>query len=54
MILVAKCIINAALSRKDSIGAHYRADSTPVSTVNEHAGFAEKSEDKADDSKIIA
>ena len=54
MILVAKCIINAALSRKDSIGAHYRADSTPVPTVNEHAGFAEKSEDKADDSKIIA
>ncbi len=27
MIYVAKCIINASLSRKESVGAHFRADS---------------------------
>ena len=27
MLYVAKCIINSALKRKESIGAHYRADS---------------------------
>ena len=55
MLLVAKCIINAALSRKESIGAHYRADFQTTNTpLGEHACTVEKSEDKADDSKIIA
>lgn len=28
LILVSKCIINSALKRKESVGAHFRADST--------------------------
>ena len=51
MIYVAKCIINAALNRKESIGAHYRADFEPqrqTNTISSEFG------EKTDDSKIIA
>lgn len=51
MILVAKCIINSALKRKESIGAHYRADTAPLPAKNE-----EHSEcgDITDGSKVTA
>ena len=54
MLLVAKCITNAALSRKESVGAHFRADSVSNTVSFEHAGHTQKSEDRPDDSKIIA
>ena len=54
MLLVAKCIINAAINRKDSIGAHYRADSVKNISENIQTDSIGKSEDRADDSKIIA
>lgn len=54
MLLVSKCIINAALNRKESIGAHYRADSTNNFSLSTNDCSADKSEGKADDSKIIA
>lgn len=54
MLLVARCIINAALKRKESIGAHYRADSVSDTTIEKHADSVSNSEEKTDDSKIIA
>lgn len=53
MILVAKCIINAGLKRKDSIGAHFRADSHTDQKSENFAAHAE-TEDKTDGSKITA
>lgn len=49
MLYVAKCIINSALKRKESIGAHYRADSETKDIKHDM-----HTEDKSDESKITA
>ena len=49
MLYVAKSIISAALARKESIGAHYRADSIKHMPVND-----KKIEDSADGTKVTA
>ena len=54
MLLVSKCIINAALNRKESIGAHFRADSNDKSVSKQQACYIYSAEDKTDESKIIA
>ena len=50
MIYVAKCIINSALQRKESVGAHYRSDS-PCENLSPQA---ENLEEANNESKIIA
>ena len=50
MIYVAKCIINSALQRKESVGAHYRSDS-PCENLSPQA---ENLEEVNNESKIIA
>ena len=52
MIIVAKLIINASLSRKESIGAHFRADNKEFSAKDENNTFLP--EDLSDGSKITA
>lgn len=54
MIYVAKSIIKAAISRKDSIGAHYRADSNSNKKDNCTNKAEVISEVTKNDSKIIA
>ena len=54
MIYVAKSIINAALDRKESIGAHYRADTIKTKQNNISNTVAAHKEDFADDSKVTA
>ncbi len=49
MLYVAKSIISAAMARKESIGAHYRADSIKPLPLND-----KKIEDSADGAKVIA
>lgn len=53
MLLVAKCITNAALKRKESIGAHFRADSG-TDTQSHQAENLIQEEDKIDDAKVTA
>ena len=53
MLLVAKCITNAALKRKESIGAHFRADSGTDTQIHQ-AEYLNKEEDKIDDTKVTA
>ena len=53
MLLVAKCITNAALKRKESIGAHFRADSS-TDTQSHQAENLIQEEDKIDDAKVTA
>lgn len=53
MLLVAKCITNAALKRKESIGAHFRADSV-TDTQSHQAENLIQEEDKIDDAKVTA
>ena len=50
LIYVSKCIINFALARKESVGAHFRADSE-VQKSNKDMNYAEE---KTNDSKVIA
>ena len=50
MIYVAKCIINSALQRKESVGAHYRSDS-PSENLSPQT---ENLEEVNNESKIIA
>ena len=54
MIYVAKSIINAALDRKESIGAHYRADTIKTKQNNINNTVVAHTEDFADDSKVTA
>ncbi len=57
MVIVAKCIINSALNRKESIGAHYRADSnnyTQAAELTESVNSVNRSKDESHDTKIIA
>ena len=53
MLLVAKCITNAALKRKESIGAHFRADSSTGTQIHQAKDLS-KDEDKIDDAKVTA
>ena len=53
MLLVSKAIIDAALNRKESIGAHFRADSTKKQTESSNK-IGINSEVIKNDSKIIA
>ncbi len=53
MLYVAKAIINAALARKESIGAHFRADSKNVSCSIHQNSFS-ASEDNTNGTKITA
>ena len=52
MLYVAKCIINSALNRKESIGAHYRADS--VKDDSTCSNSISQFEEVSDDTKITA
>ena len=49
LIYVSKCIINSALERKESIGAHFRADSVKIQVENEL-----HTEDKIHESTVTA
>lgn len=51
LIYVAKCIINAALKRKTSIGAHYRSDSIEP---QEQKSTPEILKEQSDESTVIA
>lgn len=51
IIQVSKCIINAALERKESIGAHYRAD---YPNINNHNQCTHEREEIQNDTKVIA
>ena len=50
LIYVSKCIINFALARKESVGAHFRAD-YEIKKSNKDMNYAEE---KTNDSKVIA
>ena len=49
MLCVAECITSAALERKDSIGAHYRADATNNCLSENETGL----EDIPNDTKVV-
>lgn len=50
LILVSKCIINSALKRKESVGAHFRADSTQKKDLSNKT----QNEGVVNEPKIIA
>lgn len=50
LILVSKCIINSALKRKESVGAHFRADSTQKPDLTNRT----QNEGAVNEPKIIA